>query len=122
MNNPYMPHLEKEGVLHPGISDAPEMGNIEVSLNVTADLNGQGSLTGIEISTRARSFGNPYWELVRASCWNSPEPNPHSTLPGQTSGRYAPSWSVHSDRIPRIAHRGFLVSPPRRPRELTRYR
>jgi uncharacterized protein YuzE len=54
-----MPYFEKDDVLHFAISDEPEAGSVEVSPNITAELNTNGELIGIEIlsaSTFIRDF------------------------------------------------------------------
>lgn len=50
-----MTYFEKDDVLHLAISDDPEAGSVEVSPNVTAEINSKGELIGIEI-LRASSF------------------------------------------------------------------
>jgi uncharacterized protein YuzE len=49
MNNPKLSYFEKEDILHLAISDEKEFGSVEVSPNVTAELNEDGELIGIEI-------------------------------------------------------------------------
>lgn len=49
MNDPKLSYFEKEDILHLAISDEKECGSVEVSLNVTAELNEDGELIGIEI-------------------------------------------------------------------------
>lgn len=49
MGNPRLSYFEKEDILHLVISDEPECGSVEVSPNITAELNAQGTLIGIEI-------------------------------------------------------------------------
>ncbi len=44
-----MNYFEKEDVLHLVISDEPEFGSVELSPNVTAELNEAGELIGVEI-------------------------------------------------------------------------
>ena len=44
-----MEYFEKEDVLHMTISDEPEAGSVELSPNITAELNSKGELIGIEI-------------------------------------------------------------------------
>jgi len=44
-----MSYFEQEDILHLVISDEAEAGSIEVSPNITAELNAQGALIGIEI-------------------------------------------------------------------------
>ena len=49
MNKTKLAYFEKEDVLHIAISDEPESGSIELSPNITAELNDTGELIGIEI-------------------------------------------------------------------------
>ena len=44
-----MAYFEKEDVLHLEISDSTEGGSIELAPNITAELNDDGELIGIEI-------------------------------------------------------------------------
>ncbi len=55
MSKARMTYFEKDDVLHLAISDDPEAGSVEVSPNVTAEINSKGELIGIEI-LRASSF------------------------------------------------------------------
>lgn len=55
MSNTRMVYFEKNDILHLCISDEPEAGSIELSPDVTAELNEQGELIGIEI-INASSF------------------------------------------------------------------
>lgn len=49
MNNAHLSYFEQEDILHLAISDEPEAGSVELSPNITAELNAQGTLIGIEI-------------------------------------------------------------------------
>ena len=49
LNKIKMVYFEKEDVLHLAISDEPEMGSMELGPNITAELNNDGELIGIEI-------------------------------------------------------------------------
>jgi uncharacterized protein YuzE len=49
MGNPKLSYFEKEDILHLAISDEKEFGSVEISPNVTAELNEEGELVGIEI-------------------------------------------------------------------------
>ena len=49
MNKPKMTYFEQEDILHLMISDEPESDSIELSPNITAELNENGELIGIEI-------------------------------------------------------------------------
>jgi len=55
MNKTRMTYFENDDVLHLAISDEPEAGHVEVSPNITAELNAKGELIGIEILS-ARAF------------------------------------------------------------------
>ncbi|NIM12947.1 MAG: DUF2283 domain-containing protein [Candidatus Aminicenantes bacterium] len=49
MNKMHMEYFEKEDILYLVISDEPEAGSVELSPNITAELNEKGELIGIEI-------------------------------------------------------------------------
>jgi len=49
MNNPKLSYFEKENILHLLISDDKEFDSVEISPNITAELNEKGELIGIEI-------------------------------------------------------------------------
>ena len=49
MNRISMEYFENEDILHLAISDEPEAGSVEISPNITAELNSKGELIGIEI-------------------------------------------------------------------------
>lgn len=55
MSEIHMAYFEKDDVLHLAVSDELEAGSVEVSPNVTAELNSSGELIGIEI-LRASTF------------------------------------------------------------------
>jgi len=44
-----MTYFEQEDILHLTISDEPEVNSIELSPNITAELNEKGELIGLEI-------------------------------------------------------------------------
>ena len=49
MNEPKLSYFEKEDILHLAISNEKEGGSVEISPNITAELNDDGELIGIEI-------------------------------------------------------------------------
>ncbi len=49
MSKTHLAYFEEADVLHLTISDEPEAGSVELSPNITAELNDQGELIGIEI-------------------------------------------------------------------------
>jgi uncharacterized protein YuzE len=55
MDSARMSYFEQEDILHLLISDEPEAGSVEISPNITAELDAQGALIGIEI-LRASTF------------------------------------------------------------------
>lgn len=55
MNKSNMVYFEKDDILHFSVSDESEAGSVEVSPNITAELNAKGDLIGIEI-LRASTF------------------------------------------------------------------
>ncbi len=55
MNKPKLSYFEKEDILYLTISTEKESGSVEITPNITAELNQSGELIGIEI-TSASSF------------------------------------------------------------------
>ena len=49
MSENRMKYFAREDVLHLALSDEAEAGSVEVSPNITAELNAEGELIGIEI-------------------------------------------------------------------------
>ncbi len=49
MNEPKLSYFENEDILHLVISNEKEFASVEVSPNITAELNQDGELIGIEI-------------------------------------------------------------------------
>lgn len=66
MNNTKLAYFEKEDVLHLVISDEPESGSIELSPNITAELNDKGELIGIEILNASAFIRDSILESVQA--------------------------------------------------------
>lgn len=59
MNRTKMIYFEQEDILHLTIADEAEANSIELSPNITAELNDRGELIGLEI-TKASSFIRDY--------------------------------------------------------------
>nr|VFJ99384.1 MAG: Uncharacterized protein YuzE [Candidatus Kentron sp. H]VFJ99735.1 MAG: Uncharacterized protein YuzE [Candidatus Kentron sp. H]VFK04018.1 MAG: Uncharacterized protein YuzE [Candidatus Kentron sp. H] len=49
MSGPQLSYFQDEDTLHLSLSDEPEAGSVEISLGLTAELNENGDLIGIEI-------------------------------------------------------------------------
>ncbi|MDD1614066.1 MAG: DUF2283 domain-containing protein [Methylococcaceae bacterium] len=49
MNNPKMTYFPEQDVIHLAMTDEDEMGSVELSPNITAELNAEGELIGVEI-------------------------------------------------------------------------
>lgn len=49
MSENRMKYFAQEDILHLALSDESEAGSVEVSPNITAELNAEGELIGIEI-------------------------------------------------------------------------
>jgi uncharacterized protein YuzE len=61
-----MVYFEKNDILHLVISDEPESGSVEVSPNITAELNEKGELIGIEILSASTFIRDSVLESVQA--------------------------------------------------------
>lgn len=66
MNKTKLAYFEKEDVLHLAISDEPESGSIELSPNITAELNEKGELIGIEILNASAFIRDSILESAQA--------------------------------------------------------
>ncbi|RLF26062.1 MAG: DUF2283 domain-containing protein [Thermoplasmata archaeon] len=73
MNKLRMNYFEKEDVLHLIISDDEEAGSIELSPNITAELNESGGLIGIEILEASNFIKDSILETVQAKMLNLAE-------------------------------------------------
>ena len=61
-----MAYFEKDDVIHLAISDEPEVNSVEVSPNITAELNAKGELIGIEILSASTFIRDSVLESVQA--------------------------------------------------------
>ena len=66
MNKSYLEYFEAEDVLYLSISDGPEEGSVELSPNITAELNGQGEMIGIEILHASEFVADKVLESAQA--------------------------------------------------------
>ena len=66
MNKAHMAYFEKDDVLHLAISDEPETGSVEISPNITAEINAKGELIGIEILNASTFIRDSLLESVQA--------------------------------------------------------
>ncbi len=61
-----MAYFEQEDILHLAISDEPERGSMELSPNITAELNDDGELIGIEILNASAFIRDSVLESLQA--------------------------------------------------------
>jgi uncharacterized protein YuzE len=66
MSKARLVYFEKDDVLHLAISDEAEAGSVEVSPNITAELNDEGELIGIEILSASTFIRDSVLESVQA--------------------------------------------------------
>ena len=66
LNKTKMAYFEQEDILQLEISDELERGSIELSLNITAELNDAGELIGIEILNASAFIRDSILESVQA--------------------------------------------------------
>ncbi len=72
MNKPRMVYFEKEDIVHLTISEGPEARSVEVSPNITVELNDEGQLIGIEILSASEFLRDTVAESVQAKLLNAP--------------------------------------------------
>ena len=70
MTNPKMSYFSEEDILHLVISGEEEANSIELSPNVTAELNEKGELIGIEILQASAFVMEAIMEGVQAKVLN----------------------------------------------------
>ncbi len=73
MKRTHMAYFEKDDVLHLAISDEPESGSVEISPNITAELNSKGELIGIEILKASLFVRDLVLESVQAKMLDFPK-------------------------------------------------
>ncbi len=66
MSKTRLVYFEQNDVLHLAISDEVEAGSVEVSPNITAELNDKGELIGIEILSASTFIRDSVLESVQA--------------------------------------------------------
>ena len=66
MKKPRMAYFEQEDILHLVIADEKEANSIELSPNITAELNGNNELVGIEIISASTFVRDAIMEGVQA--------------------------------------------------------
>ncbi len=71
-----MTYFEQEDVLHLSISDEPEADSIELSPNITAELNDRGELIGIEILQASQFVRDSILESVQGRILHLPAAQP----------------------------------------------
>ncbi|MCP5107870.1 MAG: DUF2283 domain-containing protein [bacterium] len=66
MNKVHMEYFEKDDVLHLAVTDEPEAGSVELSPNITAELNEKGEVIGIEILKASEFVRDSIMESAQA--------------------------------------------------------
>ena len=66
MSKRHMRYFEKEDILHLSISDDPEVASVEITPQITAELNEKGELIGIEILDASTYVRDAIVESVQA--------------------------------------------------------
>lgn len=73
MNKTKMTYFEEEDILHLAISDEEEASSVELSPNITAELNVNGELIGIEILGASSFIRDSILESAQAKMLNLPK-------------------------------------------------
>ena len=81
MNRTKMTYFKEEDVLHLAISDEKEAGSVELSPNVTAELNEKGELIGIEILEASSFIRDSILEAAQAKMLDFAESHNKSLNP-----------------------------------------
>ena len=70
MNKPKIFYFEKEDILHLIIAEQEEANSVELSPNITAELNAKGELIGIEILNAIAFMRDSIMETAQARLLN----------------------------------------------------
>jgi len=70
MNKTQMTYFEKEDILHVIISEGEEAKSVEITPNITAELDKNGELIGIEILNASTFIRDSILESVQAKMLN----------------------------------------------------
>ncbi|MBD3339687.1 MAG: DUF2283 domain-containing protein [Candidatus Lokiarchaeota archaeon] len=65
-----MTYFDKEDILHLNISDENETNSIEISPNVTAELNEDGEVIGLEILKASTFIRDSFMDMAQAKILN----------------------------------------------------
>ena len=76
MNRPRLFDFEKEDILHLVISEEKEANSVELSPNITAELNRKGELIGIEVLNASIYLRDFLMETAQARLLNLASPEP----------------------------------------------
>jgi uncharacterized protein YuzE len=74
MKKPKMFYFEKEDILHLVMHDEEEANSVELSPSITAELNAQGELIGIEILQASTFVRDSIMETAQAKLLNLASP------------------------------------------------
>ncbi len=61
-----MVYFEQEDVLHLALTDEPEANSVEISPNITVELNDRGEIIGVEILNASTFLRDAILETVQA--------------------------------------------------------
>lgn len=70
MSNTRIVYFEENDILHLSVSDEPEAGSIELSPDITVELNEKGDLIGIEIINASSFIRDSILESAQAKLLN----------------------------------------------------
>ena len=76
MSDTHMRYFEADDILHVAISEGPESAAVEISPNITAELNDKGELIGIEILNASSYVRDSILESVQAKVLQLTEAHP----------------------------------------------
>jgi uncharacterized protein YuzE len=74
MNKPRMTYFDKEDILHMLVAESAEASSIEISPNITAELDDKGQLVGIEILNASTYLRDSILESVEGKVLHLTEP------------------------------------------------
>ncbi|MBN1249458.1 MAG: DUF2283 domain-containing protein [Anaerolineae bacterium] len=76
MTETRMVYFAEEDILHIVVTDEPEMGSVELSPNITVELNADGEMIGIEILEASQFIRDSVVESIQGRMLQMPETKP----------------------------------------------
>ena len=88
MNKMSMAYFEKDDILHVSLADGEESQSVEITPDITAELNDSGELIGIEILSASRFIRDSVLESVQAKLMGFTDTRPMPLVVAESQTEY----------------------------------